>query len=453
MDPIPDRDTLGPILQLGFQRLESGGDREFLDLCVRRGLIRAEDVSEILDARQAAEQSLCRHLALSQLLRQHGWLSADQVAWVENEIRRRVMLCPACLTRINVFRLKPGQRFSCTQCESRLRVPADLGAEVLEKPTEEEGPATSKCLTAEQLRLFNDHRPLMARHGFTLLEMVSQGGMGVVYKAIQNPIQRTVAIKVLLAELSRDPDVVRRFCREARALGRVAHPNVASIHHAAISGDQYFLVLQWIEGADLGTVVSRGGPIALARALPLFMDVARALAAVHAAGYVHRDVKPANIILRPDGSACVVDLGLVHPFLPSTLQLTRPNDVMGTAQYISPEQFMDARSVTPRSDVYSLGATLYHVLGGRVPFPDLASWIDLGRRFAERAIPRLDGQAPRLGLEVVDLVARMMAHDPEDRPAGMEVVHAELGRLLRGGRGMAGDRGIRDTDVLPRTEG
>ncbi len=202
---------------------------------------------------------------------------------------------------------------------------------------------------------------------YVLERVVGGGGMGIVYEALHRDLVRRVAVKVLPRTLDADPAMVERFRREARACAQVRHPNVVTVYEAGDVDGQLYYAMELIEGRTLQTHVDEGTvpePRALCSALA---EVADALDTLHAAGVVHRDVKPANLIVRPDGHIVLADFGLARTLYGG--HLTQTGEALGTPPYMSPEQLLGrVRDVDARTDVYGLGATLYHALVGSPPF-------------------------------------------------------------------------------------
>lgn len=238
------------------------------------------------------------------------------------------------------------------------------------------------------------------------------GGMGVVWLVEHAVMGRRVALKIIRPALLARPGAVERFRREVRAAAQLNHPNIATAHDADEAGGVHFLVMEYVPGETLRDEVRRG-PLVPAAACRAARDAARGLAHAHAAGFVHRDVKPGNLIRAADGSVKVLDFGLVGranagsgPAGPSGEAV-----VMGTPDYIAPEQAADAGAADARSDVYSLGCTLYHLLAGRVPYPVASA--------AEKVGAHRGGEAPApvagLPAGVAAVLARMLAKDPADR--------------------------------------
>jgi tRNA A-37 threonylcarbamoyl transferase component Bud32 len=259
--------------------------------------------------------------------------------------------------------------------------------------------------------------------------------MGQVFKARQVRLDRVVAIKVIRPDRLAHPEALSRFQREARAAARLAHPNVVTVHDCGLVGDAAFLVLEYVEGTDLGKLV-RSGPLPVAQACEYARQAALGLQHAHERGLIHRDVKPSNLLLDARGSVVkVLDLGLAllagAGQDQAATELTAPGAVLGTPAYLAPEQALDSHSVDTRADVYSLGCTLYHLLAGQPPFRG-SSTTELLLKHQSAEPPPLPKVRPGVPAEVQAVVARMMAKHPEHRYQTPAEVVAALAPLAGG---------------------
>ena len=247
---------------------------------------------------------------------------------------------------------------------------------------------------------------------YRLRELVGEGGMGQVFRAYDTATDRYVALKVLPRHLSADPDYQARFRREAHAAARLSEPHIVPIHDYGDIDGRLFLDMRLIDGTELGLVLRRGGPLSAGRAAAVVEQVAAALDAAHAAGLVHRDVKPSNILLADRDFAYLIDFGIARAA--DDTGLTRTGMMIGTLAYMAPERFGGATS-DRRADVYALACVLYECLTGSRPFP--------GNSAEEQLSAHLTAPPPRPGdwradLRVFDgVIARGMAKDPDQRYA------------------------------------
>lgn len=262
---------------------------------------------------------------------------------------------------------------------------------------------------------------------YLIVRHLASGGMGAVYLADHPALRRQVAVKVLTADPSADPHALERFRREARAAAALDHPHIVRLFDIGHAEGVHFLVLEYVEGTDLQTLIDRDGPVPYPQAVALVAQAAAGLQHAHERGFVHRDVKPANLIRTPEGAVKVLDMGLAwsvreHPA--DRLTLHGPGEsIVGTADYLSPEQALNA-PLDPRTDVYSLGVTLYALLAGRPPFAGTTLQKLSQVQFKEP--PRLDVRfGARVPAELADVVARMTAKRPGDRyPSAADVIAA-----------------------------
>lgn len=270
--------------------------------------------------------------------------------------------------------------------------------------------------------------------GYRLLELLGEGAMGAVYKARQLSLDRDVAIKVLSPDLAKDEAYVRRFLSEAKAVARVNHTNLISGIDVGDANGMKYLVMEYADGNTVASLLRRGGPLDEERSLVIALQTARALEHAHKAGLVHRDVKPDNIIVTRDGVAKLCDLGLAR--LEGSGETAAR---MGTPAYISPEQARGSEQVDARSDLYSLGATLFHMLCGRPPYEAASGPAVLAKHLTE-PVPSLIASGADIGPRTEALVRRLLAKIPSERFASAgELVQALDGlvRELQAARGIA----------------
>ena len=256
---------------------------------------------------------------------------------------------------------------------------------------------------------------------YRLERPLGHGGMASVHLARDSELDRLVAVKLLAENLGGEESVHRRFVREARLAARLSHPNVVSVFDAGEDGGRLYIVTEYVDGENLAELLARRGRIPPDEARGLALQAAQGLAHAHAAGLVHRDVKPQNLILRRDGTLKVADFGIARAA--EATALTQAGTVLGTAAYLSPEQAL-GEEVTPATDVYSLGVVLYELLTGRTPF-QVETLDDLAQRPAMEVAPVRE-LVPDVPRDLEDVVMHCLARNPEYRPGDGAQLAREL---------------------------
>ena len=260
--------------------------------------------------------------------------------------------------------------------------------------------------------------------GYRIDSMLGRGGMGVVYRAFQIGLERVVALKVIAPELLDDADIRERFLAEARAAASVDHPNVIPVHEAGAEDGIAYIAMRFVSGSDLRSRVRGGGALGPSEAADYVVQAAAALDAIHSAGFVHRDVKPANLLIDSGGHVYLTDFGLAKQVLTRS-GATATGQWVGTIDYVAPEQIRGTRP-DARADVYALGGVLHFALTGRVPYERDG---DEAKLWAQLSAPPPVPSALRPGVPVEfdAVVARAMAKLPEERfPSAGDLGRAAL---------------------------
>ena len=283
-------------------------------------------------------------------------------------------------------------------------------------------------------------RPLAEHPRYEVVSLVGKGGMGRVYQARHRMMDRSVALKVINREWILKPEVIDRFHREVKTAASLDHPNIVTSHDAEQAEDLHFLVMEFVDGVDLSDTVKQRGPLPIAEACDFIRQAAEGLQYAHDRGMVHRDIKPHNLMVTRDKVVKILDFGLASLTPQATPDepisedadgnLTIAGAIMGTPDFISPEQALDARKVDGRSDIYSLGATLYHLLSGRVPFAE-GSVMHKLKSHAQVEPDSLKTLRNDLPDELVTIVSKMMAKDPDERYLTPRKVADALESFLR----------------------
>lgn len=271
---------------------------------------------------------------------------------------------------------------------------------------------------------------------YRLLTLVGRGGMAVVWRGVDERLDRPVAVKVLDEAGLADPTAAQRFDREARTVARLAHPNVVAVHDVGRDGGVAYLVMELVDGDSLAAMLTRG-PLDIQLAVTIAVQVCDALAAAHATGVVHRDIKPGNILLTRTGAVKVCDFGIARLLQAATTQanLTSPATVLGTSEYMAPEQ-VAGDQVDARTDLYALGCVLYAMLTGGPPFTG-DSPVSIAAQHLHRQAAPLRSRRANVPADLNALVDDLMAKNPAHRPANAVQVRARLTALSDSDRSTA----------------
>jgi serine/threonine-protein kinase len=255
--------------------------------------------------------------------------------------------------------------------------------------------------------------------GYRIEWELGRGGMGVVFKAVRELDQRKVALKTITSKLKKSKESGERFLREARILRELQHPHIVSFLDMGQTEHLLYFAMELVPGFDAGKLVRKTGPLPVGRATRIILQVIDGLAFAHVKGFVHRDLKPANILVVEEGDrdlAKVADFGLARAYQESPLSgLTMSRDVMGTPQFMPPEQILSFRSVKPTADQYATAATLYFLLTGAPHFDVTANLQGLYKRILQEDPVRVEKRCPELPRELAEIIHRGLAREPSNR--------------------------------------
>jgi predicted Ser/Thr protein kinase len=341
--------------------------------------------------------------------------------------RNSVHLCPRCKGTLVLSDRPKAEAAPSPEIERALEPEAASKAgEATAVLPSEKGEAQAKADGARERDVYLG-RVLGGCH---ILEKVAEGGMGVVYKARQLNLGRTVAVKILSGELASDTTFVRRFIQEARSAAQLNHGNIVHINDVGEYQGVFYFVMEYVDGKNLKEILKLHQQLDVPRALEITAQVCQALRHAHSRGIIHRDIKPENIMITRDGVVKLADLGLAKKMAAeNTAGITHAGSILGTPFYMAPEQAKDFSNVDRRSDIYSLGVTLYRMLTGAVPFD--------GRSPIEVMIKAIEGKKvpmhelrEDISPEVEELVNRMMHKQPDMRFQEVDELLRELNQLL-----------------------
>lgn len=272
-------------------------------------------------------------------------------------------------------------------------------------------------------------------------EKIGSGGMAEVYKAVDETLGRTVAVKVLHPRYASDPNFATRFRREAQAAAQLQSPNIVNMYDWGQDGDTYYIVMELVRGTDLKSIITENGPLESKRVAEIGAQVCSALSVAHGYDVIHRDIKPHNIMVAPDGSVKVMDFGIARA---GNTTMTQTGSVLGTAHYVSPEQ-AQGKELKAQSDLYSLGVVLYEAATGRVPF-DAETPVAVALKQVNEQPVRPTRVNPRVDLGLERVIGRALSKDPAKRYATAEEMRRDLLRVVSGEPTAA-----QATSVIPTT--
>jgi serine/threonine-protein kinase len=284
---------------------------------------------------------------------------------------------------------------------------------------------------------------------YRLEEKIGSGGMSTVYRAFDPTLERWVAIKLMHSDISRDPDQLERFRREARAVAQLNHPHVVTVIDAGEDEGAPYIVFEYVEGETLKERIKRQGRLPVSEAVAYAIEIGRALEGAHAARLVHRDVKPQNVLIDADGRAKVTDFGIARSL--EAHGLTATGRVLGTTDYVSPEQAL-GQEVTEQSDIYSLGIVLYEMLTGEPPFR-AETQVAVAMKHVKDPLPDVQRMRPEISASLAAAVERATAKEIEHRyQSAAELVH-DLEEVLAIEAARAGEASGEATTVLGSLSG
>jgi serine/threonine-protein kinase len=269
--------------------------------------------------------------------------------------------------------------------------------------------------------------------GYKIKSKLGAGAMAIVYKAKQLSLNRTVAIKVLPKRFSENTEYVERFYKEGQAAAKLNHNNIVQAYDVGEAGGYHYFVMEYVEGKTIYDDLSKGYVFEEHEALDIIIQVAHALAHAHACGLIHRDVKPKNIMITPEGLVKLADMGLAREMTDLELAKTEAGKAYGTPYYIAPEQIRGELHIDGRADIYGLGATLYHMLTGRVPYMAEDPTDVMRKHLKEQLVPP-DHVNTSLSAGVSEVIEVMMAKRKQERYSNVEELLIDLEALRNGQR-------------------
>jgi serine/threonine protein kinase len=394
---------------------------DFGKLSVALGFLTQEDLDKILQL-QTDLRKIGVDRRLGELCLEKRYLSREQVLLVLRAQGKRILTCHGCQKSYNVHHYRPTETYTCKHCTAELSLPTKpvtpsvtdsitIATTSLRKKTGK--PRTRPTVSPDLVNLLS---------GYEIVKRLGQGGMGTVYKARDLIGGRWVAVKLLAPFLASDEEYVKRFFQEARNLQKLNHPNIVAAYDAGVTGEHKFFIMEFVDGPSLEEVLHKKGILKEHTALEVVRQVAQALDYAWTHKIIHRDIKPQNIMLSQDRTVKLCDLGLSKD-VTSDISLTMTGSVNCSPPYASPEQAQGLRDMDIRSDVYSLGVSLFQMLCGELPFKGNAPGQFLIQHVT-KAPPEPRSKNLKISSSVNDLILRMLQKDAKARPMPGDIAKA-----------------------------
>ena len=407
---------------------------EFGKLAMALGFLSQADMDKALRL-QADLAKLGVTKRLGEILLEKKILARDQVLLILRAQGKRILTCRTCKKSFNIHHFRPYETYTCKHCNTKLSVPHKppspsvsdsivmattvFEGEVVEPPPPAK-PVKSKAKASARPVVATDLVHLLA--GYEIVDRLGQGGMGTVYKARDTIMGRWVAVKLLAPFLADDKEYIKRFFIEARNAQKLHHPNIVAAFDAGVAGDHKFFIMEFVDGPSLEKIIHSKGTLSEHTALEVTRQVAQALEYAWAHKIIHRDVKPQNILLAGGKTVKLCDLGLSKD-VTTDFSLTMTGSVNCSPPYASPEQAQGLKDVDVRSDVYSLGVTLYQMVTGELPFRGPSPGQFLIQHVTEKP-PNPLSRNPKLSPSTAKLILRLLEKNPADRPWPGELTKA-----------------------------
>jgi hypothetical protein len=422
--------------------MPSKSDKEFGRIALKKGFLTREQLEECLSLQRDLEKT-GTPTTLERVLLAKALLDPARVTAIQNIQKRRIVFCE-CGTRVNVFKYAPGKRLYCRKCRTPLVVPtveeleaslhrvvdaevADIEPnQLLPLPSEADTipnlpppdtPPTAAVPPAEEATGPGHDLllPSSVIQDRKILEKIGEGGMGAVFRAVHQKLERQEAFKIIKPLYAENTEYRAKFLREARIAARLKHPNITQVYDIVDTERVLGYTMEFVDGEPLSAVLLRQKTLDPGTVLGLLRQLASALVCFHQAGIVHRDIKPGNVLVDKSGNAVLTDLGLAKDVSGAGKSgYTSEGTTLGTPAYMAPELIQRALYADIRSDIYSLGALAYHALSGSPPFKGESVYDFITAILSEVPLP-LSEAAPGVPPELSRIVDRMLQKDPKAR--------------------------------------
>ena len=390
--------------------MPSPTDNLFGKIAITRGLVTPKELLECLAAKDSLRRQ-GKNMMLGQIMFERGYLTKEQVVEILDTQKKAILVCGSCGTKYNVEGFQPGRKVKCRVCRTVLRVPQSVDTVRVDRVIDE-----------------SPKDPLVGRTiaTYRVEQKLGAGGMSSVYHVIHTGLEKKMALKIMAKDKATE-EAKDRFMREARVVAKLEHKNIVGIYDVGENGEYFYLAMEYLDGKTLEDVLAEKEKLAPRDATRVVRDVALALDSAHRQGIIHRDIKPDNIMILPDGTVKVTDFGLAKA-KGGRADITRAGVILGTPFFMSPEQ-CERKELDIRSDLYSLGVTYYNAVTGKKPFEGGKPAEIMFSHINEEPIPP-NLLEPTLAYEVTAVVLKLMRKDRRERYQSPGELLAALEPLL-----------------------
>ncbi|MEK7484994.1 MAG: protein kinase [Planctomycetota bacterium] len=409
-------------------------EHEFGLIALKKGYVTEAQLDECLKIQQQSEENF----RLGQIMVRQHYITVQQFLGLLSLQEKKILLCNRCGAKFNIAHFTPGKKIRCTRCKQILSVPEELdsiGVQGTMTPTsmvpEEVSSTEAENSSSEPSKSSKPSEPLVKKMGdYEILHEIARGGMGIVYKAKQVSLNRIVALKVLISGEFANEEQIKRFKREAESAGSLTHPNIVRVLDVGEIENQYYISMEYIDGADLNAVCERKIALDENQLLTVLIEIAEALHFAHKKGLIHRDVKPANVLLDKNYHPHLTDFGLAKFIDRGQSLLTRGDSALGTPLYMAPEQARgEARKVDARTDIYALGVMSYQLFTKKLPYIAKNS-SELYDRICNQIPASLSSINPQISPDIERVVLKALEKEKEKRFQTALAMAEEFRRIL-----------------------
>ncbi len=389
----------------------------FAQLLIKERSCRLQQVNQALQIqRNLRDKNIDR--SFPSILLEKGFATEEHVHAALARLGVLRFECEGCSEEIPVSKFDPSAEYSCPRCQGPVKLSENLSGTRRNRADRGLASLIDNAPGATEEAGADSDDPIIDKviDGCQILRRLAAGGMGVVYKARQLKLGRTVAVKVLSEDLARDKNFVHRFLQEARSAAELNHGNIVHIFDVGELAGVFYIIMEFVDGKNLREILDEKKRLDSVEAIEIALQASHALKHAHKRGIIHRDIKPENIMLTRDNAVKIADLGLAKKLAGSDQDsgITCAGAILGTPYYMAPEQVKDFSKVDGRTDIYSLGVTLYKALTGKVPFKGRTP-VEVMINVVEGKYPPLRSLQPDVPEDVAKLVERMMHVNQEHR--------------------------------------